>query len=353
MTVILSKKRMTPVIRQCKGKRVVIFGAGPVGAQLALILHAQGCRLAGILDDYASPGSSMNNLTIQPASRLEALKPDVVVLATLKARRRMTQRLQNLGFTGQIVTLPGDDSDPYFNKNLPDREDLRRFQNLHAKQPAVIIGNGPSLLKTDPRRLKEKITFACNSIFLLENFTPNYYCVEDLLVAEDRASVINNLPWIKFFPQDCKQWLSSGHFFNGHRVPEITKFSTDFAEGIQINATVTYTMLQLAFHMGCDPVYLIGVDHSYTVSKAQSDRDRNILTSKTDDPNHFHPDYFGRGLRWHDPRVDRMEIAYRLAKAAFTRHDRKIFNATGGGKLEIFDRIDFEKIRVTSSRFTN
>ncbi|MFH0880095.1 MAG: hypothetical protein V2A34_10320, partial [Lentisphaerota bacterium] len=61
---------------------------------------------------------------------------------------------------------------------------------------------------------------------------------------------------------------------------------------------------------------------------------------------HFHPDYFGKGFRWHIPRVDQMEVGYRLAKDAFERHGRKILNATAGGKLEVFDRVD-----VSSSKF--
>jgi len=61
--------------------------------------------------------------------------------------------------------------------------------------------------------------------------------------------------------------------------------------------------------MGCDPVVLIGVDHSYALDPLQSSRHGNVLTSLRDDPNHFHPGYFGAGYRWHDPRTDRMEKA--------------------------------------------
>ena len=65
----------------------------------------------------------------------------------------------------------------------------------------------------------------------------------------------------------------------------------------------------------------------------------NIIVSRSDDPNHFHPDYFGAGKTWKDPHLDRVLISYRLAGEMFAAAGRQIVNATVGGKLEIFDRM--------------
>ena len=35
----------------------------------------------------------------------------------------------------------------------------------------------------------------------------------------------------------------------------------------------------------------------------------------SDDPNHFHPDYFGKGFRWHDPQVNKMIEAYQRPRS--------------------------------------
>lgn len=286
----------------------------------------------------------MAGLPTLPSTHLTGLDVDIVVLATLKSRERMTRRLKDLGFPGTILALPGKDADPFNNSPAVDQQEIKAYENRHINEPAFIIGNGPTLQTTDPRRIASGVTFGCNAIFLMTDFIPDYYCVEDVLVAEDRAKIINGLPWTKFFPADCRQWLNNGIFFSGHRVPEITAFSTDFAKGIQVNATITYTMLQLAYYMGCDPVYLIGLDHSYKVEPGQAERDRNVLKSTADDPNHFHPAYFGKGLRWHDPRLDRMEVAYRFARKAYETAGRKLLNATAGGELEIFERVPFEEV---------
>ena len=70
----------------------------------------------------------------------------------------------------------------------------------------------------------------------------------------------------------------------------------------------------------------------------------NEWTSGGDDPNHFHPDYFGKGYRWHNPRLDRMELAYRKAKRVFEADGRRVVNATLGGKLEVFERVDYDSL---------
>ena len=64
----------------------------------------------------------------------------------------------------------------------------------------------------------------------------------------------------------------------------------------------------------------------------------------SDDPNHFNKEYFGKGKRWHDPMLDRMELAYNKAKTSFEDDGRSIINATVGGKLEIFDRVKYESL---------
>ena len=102
--------------------------------------------------------------------------------------------------------------------------------------------------------------------------------------------------------------------------------------------TVTFFNLQLAYFLGCREVYLLGMDHSYTV------RDRlkgSVIISESPDENHFHPDYFGPGFRWHDPKVERMERAYECAREFASTHGMRIFNATADGKLETFPRAEF------------
>ena len=70
----------------------------------------------------------------------------------------------------------------------PRLRDLRR--QYAGKGRCFIIGNGPSLNRTDLTKLRDEVTFGVNGLFLKfeeMGFTPTFYVVEDHLVAEDRA----------------------------------------------------------------------------------------------------------------------------------------------------------------------
>lgn len=230
-------------------------------------------------------------------------------------------------------------------------------EQFKGKDRCFIIGNGPSLNQTDLSMLEGEVTFAVNGFFLKTpdlNWTPTFYVVEDHLVAEDRQTWINKFKGpTKLYPVYLAYCLDEGDdtiFFN-HRprvsYPHGFDFSTDAAEITYAGCTVTYTCMQLAFYLGFREIYLIGVDASYAIP---TDADQGgkygvgILDMKSDDPNHFHPDYFGKGFRWHDPQVDKMLEAYQEARKVTDACGQRIMNATVGGKLEVFERRDFADI---------
>ena len=92
--------------------------------------------------------------------------------------------------------------------------------------------------------------------------------------------------------------------------------------------------------MGFEQAILIGVDHSFT-SKGKAN---TTITSDGDDPNHFDPRYFGKGFRWQLPDLDMSEIAYQMAKANYEQDGRQILDATIGGQLTIFDKVDYDSL---------
>jgi hypothetical protein len=105
-------------------------------------------------------------------------------------------------------------------------------------------------------------------------------------------------------------------------------------------ATVTYVALQLAFHMGFKQVILIGVDHNF----ATKGKPNTTVISQGDDPDHFDQKYFGKGFRWQLPDLETSERAYALALENYTDADREVLDATIGGKLSIFPKVDYETL---------
>lgn len=217
-----------------------------------------------------------------------------------------------------------------------------------------IIGNGPSLNETDLSLLKEEVTFAANGFFLKTKdlgWAPTFYVVEDHLVAEDRAKWINTFKGpTKLFPAYLGYMFPEAEdtIFYNHRprksYPHGFDFSTQADEITYTGATVTFSMLQLAYYMGFEDIYMIGVDASYAIpedAQQASSYSVNVIDMKSDDVNHFHPDYFGKGFRWHDPQVNKMVEAYKEARKVVDQTNQRIYNATVGGKLEVFERRNF------------
>jgi hypothetical protein len=101
--------------------------------------------------------------------------------------------------------------------------------------------------------------------------------------------------------------------------------------------------IQLAIYFGFKEIYLVGMDHDYKIPHTASVSGETI-TSNADDENHFHPDYFGKGKKWHDPHLDRVERNYAYLENISNIFGVKIYNATVGGKLEVFERVDFESL---------
>ena len=231
------------------------------------------------------------------------------------------------------------------------RERLIALKDHHKGKRAFIIGNGPSLNKMDLSRLKDEVTIGSNGIFLaLDRLggSPTYYTIEDQLVAEDRNREAAQIPDTqRIYPLDLKGVLDEAGApiwvpFRRNYSP-FPQFGTDLSECAYWGGTVTFFNIQLAFFLGCDPIYIIGCDHNY-VLKGDEAVEGARITSTSDDINHFHPDYFGKGYRWHDPNVARMETAYLLARDVARQHGRSIYNATVGGHLEVFERKNFDSL---------
>jgi|GEM_PF-1177772 len=243
-------------------------------------------------------------------------------------------------------------------KRLKDADRIKKLHNIHAGERVFIVGNGPSLNKIDLSKLKDEYSFAVNGIFYKTKETgyrPNYYVVEDTSVMRENIAEIKAYEVEKkFFPTiytDIHPADDNTYFFKMNRgfyEPKspnycVPRFSTDFSQRAFCGQSVTIINLQLAFYMGFTEVYLIGMDFSYIIPD-NFERKGDIITSTDDDPNHFHPDYFGKGKTWKDPKLDRVLANYEMAKLAYETSGRKIYNATVGGKLEIFERRDFKSL---------
>ena len=224
------------------------------------------------------------------------------------------------------------------------RRHLEALRGRYAGERCFIIGNGPSLALTDLAPLRDEFTFALNRGYLLYERLgrPSTFLVAvNRHVIDQFGKEIVTAAGDTFVSWHSRDLLERTADVTYIRSTEGPRFSSDVAnDGVWEGATVTYVALQLAFHMGFRQVVLIGVDHAF----ATAGPPHTLIVSEGPDPNHFDSSYFGKGVRWQLPDLETSEIAYRLARDRFERDGRSIVDATIGGKLRIFERVDYSQV---------
>ncbi len=219
------------------------------------------------------------------------------------------------------------------------RAHLKKIFNSHLGEKAVILCNGPSLLKTDLSLLEGIYTFGLNKINLLfdkSDYRPNAIVSVNSFVIEQNKDFFNSTDIPLFLDSHSTKEIKSRKNVTFLHSDQQVKFARDVSFSIWQGATVTTVALQLAFHMGFQEVALVGCDHNF----AQSGPANKTVISGEKDESHFDPNYFAGGVQWQLPDLVASEYAYSLARETFTAFNRNIYNCTAGGKLEVFERME-------------
>ncbi len=239
---------------------------------------------------------------------------------------------------------------------MSESASIEYFEQLrarHAGRRGFVIGNGPSLRIDDLGRLKERgeISIASNKIFLAYERTawrPDYYTIADIVLWKKirgdlhRHAELVHLPDnFGAGPAQCR--LRRWHYLGlaGENQTAHPDFSADLVRGIYGGCTVTYDNLQLAAYLGLNPIYLIGCDHYYH-GEDGARRDEAIAAGPLS--NHFSSAYRTPGELVNPAPLELMERSYQHAQWYAGLHGIKIFNATRGGRLNIFPRADFDTL---------
>ena len=219
---------------------------------------------------------------------------------------------------------------------------IKEFKNIHEGR-CFIIATGPSLTTEDLEKLKNEYTFGMNSlckIFPQIGWETTYFGIQDHLVFYKIKDSLQEMHQTKIF-------VAKHHFLN--KIPTMstkcyryplnilnhnyshtdlkTKFSDDCFKSVYDGYTIAYSLLQIAVYMGFKEIYLIGADCNY----CDDAKKRHFIGTGVDDPR-----YSTAGKR--------MIFAYEEAKRYADKHGIKIYNATRGGMLEVFPRVNLDDI---------
>ncbi|SDP35446.1 6-hydroxymethylpterin diphosphokinase MptE-like protein [Selenomonas ruminantium] len=230
--------------------------------------------------------------------------------------------------------------------------ELKKYKGIHKGKRCFVLGNGPSLTVEDLEVLHDnnEICIGCNKVYRIypkTKWRADYLMVTDHRVIEEmRKDNLEDVPGVKFIADQNhreNEFLLDGfepvHFFEEAYYPRnYPKFSDDITKGVYLGWTVIYDMsLQFAAYMGFDEIYILGVDLSFTkdIGKKEEhfingyikEEDRHLYKNVGDDVS-----------------LPRIVRAFEKAEKYSRQHGFRIYNATRGGNLEAFERIEFDKL---------
>lgn len=219
---------------------------------------------------------------------------------------------------------------------LKDTKYLKTFKNVHNGQRCFIIATGPSLTEEDYIMLKDEYTIGVNGLCLwFGNNIPetNYFVVSDDDVYKRIEETLSNLKTSKIFVSERikKKYSISEKFYIipvniwNRFISKIKykKLSNDISICSYDEETVVFHAIQLAIYLGFSKIYLVGTDCNYKGNKKYA----------VDHGKSVNPDI-----------GDNMIMSYKVVKKYERKYNFKVFNATRGGKLEVFPRVNLDKI---------
>lgn len=210
------------------------------------------------------------------------------------------------------------------------------------QKPVLIVGNGPSLNKTDFAFFNQHLSIGMNKINLIYDKTtwrPDVIvCVNGSVLWQNR-SFFNETETILFVPPRAiylgVRKRKNVFILNFHNKDD---FSENIKKTIANGVTVSYPCLQIANYLKPSSVSIVGIDHSYKFEG----ENQVYKKFEGEDMNHFSKDYFKNQI-WGTPNLEHSEVQYGIAKKRFESKNIEVTDYTVGGKLEIFKKKGLNK----------
>ena len=364
-------KDFLEIINKIKDCKIFIVGAGTNGVLLGNFFNKNHISYEGYVDK-----KNIQDVEGKKVLSYKSINPSFkyyYIISSFINRNEMYKALKEQGISDDYIIDTANrnfsvaiyeqifDVHKYINR-------IKNFKNKYLGQRCFIIGNGPSLMISDLNNLLKEKTFACNTIWPVYDHTkwrPFFYCVQDpcecSVIIKDNTLLKMLLDNCSFFFTNirskialkCRDLeLQKMFFYRGRVMADGEKeFSDNAYEVLFISGTITFIMIQLAVYMGFKDIYLLGIDFSFT----QEHHDDGSITSNDVDNHNSLIEEEEEKLRISDEiqnmygsgyfvDYDKQLRGYQAAKKYADTHGIKIYNATRGGKLEVFPRVDFDSL---------
>lgn len=244
-----------------------------------------------------------------------------------------------------------------------NRKALMSLQNSHAGEKCFVIGNGPSLKAEDLDKIKEKgiYSLASKGIYTIFNRTkwrPDIWGVSDLDYIEVKKDVIDQLDG--FLKLVCAQSVIAKGipikdavyypFIQAERQPRF--FNLNVLNGVHFYGTITGKLINFAAYMGFKEIYLLGCDHAFGLKKDAEGKTVLDISVKSHFSDNYYENakeeaYVNRNITDMEKALHYMNKSYIDIKYFCDELGIKIYNATRGGALEVFERVEFDEMMDT------
>lgn len=234
-----------------------------------------------------------------------------------------------------------------FCKLKTEQGRIREIKDKYKGERCFIICTGPSLTLSDLELISNEYTFGMNSLNILykqTDFRPSFYGCIDEGVFEKMKDLIK-----KYDSEETKVFISGrirkhihsplpSHWYNvSNNVAYHTydrwfnnkywcKFSANAVKGTYDMFSVTHFLIQIAVFMGFKEIYLLGADCNQQKGAK------------------IHFEEYGVPDTTIDTARERNICGYKEIKKYCDRNCIKVYNATRGGELEVFERKDLNDI---------
>ena len=246
---------------------------------------------------------------------------------------------------------------PYMQKHYTGTKDgkkLAAMKGAYAGKRCFFVGNGPSLRAEDRTKLHEhgEVTFAFNRVYNIFDQTPwrpTFYISQDEKMLAGCVDVVDQLELEnKLVPVQLKWYydirIHDAVYFNMNwqqkENPLDFEFSDEIAKEIFCASTGMYTAAQLAAYMGFREIDLIGVDHHFRTSV--NNKGEIVIDDKVKD--YFTDKYNEDKDKLYIPNTEKSTLTYVAMKRHCDQRGIRVYNATRGGKLEVFPRVEFDSL---------
>lgn len=339
---------------------IYIWGTGVFGDLLGKAFNKENVKWSGYYDNFSADKiKGLNGMPVYGKDKVDISENAFYILSMWRYETVYNQLVNQKIAPDHIVFFENAN---FFNDLKGETKELRgaqkqirTFYKKHDGDKCFVIGNGPSLQLQDLNRIYEKgiASFGSNMIFncyAKTKWRPDYHFFADPAHIR-KVCIDGNLDYLS---QNCKYLFSRNDGEMEKYISQIAnlviykavfsaskdkiEFSSDCSQKIYMGNSATYTILQMAVYMGFKEIYLLGMDHVFTETR-QSDGSIKINKNVKN-----HAEILGNYAVSGVADMDAVTSAYQSAKEYADAHGIKIYNATRGGKLEVFERVDFDSL---------